>query len=48
MTPSAKAILARFSGNVTLAVDYCEQMARNYVRLRTEYRGYREEILNHG
>jgi hypothetical protein len=45
MTPSARAILARFR-NVTEAVDYCETMARTYGHLTHEYRSYREEIIN--
>jgi hypothetical protein len=45
MTPSARAILARF-GDVTSAVDYCETMARTYAHLTHEYRSYREEIIN--
>jgi hypothetical protein len=47
MSMSAKAVLARFGGNVTAACDYCETMARTYANLTTEYRGYREEILSH-
>lgn len=47
MSPSAKAILMRFRGDITLATDYCEMIARTYARLTTEYRTYREEILNH-
>ena len=46
MTPSARAILGRFK-SVTEAVDYCETMARTYANLTAEYRGYRQEILNH-
>jgi hypothetical protein len=47
MSMSARAILARFAGDVTAATDYCETMARTYAHLTHEYRGYREEILNH-
>jgi hypothetical protein len=47
MSTSAKAVLARFKGNVTQATDYCELMAWTYTRLRDEYRTYREEILNY-
>ena len=47
MSVSAKAILARFRGSVTLATDYCETMARTYAHLTHEYRTYREEILSH-
>ena len=47
MSTSAKAILARFKGDVTLATDYCEMMARTYGYLTHEYRTYREEILNY-
>lgn len=46
MSPSARAILARFNGNTTDACDYCETMARTYAMLTHEYRTYREEILN--
>jgi hypothetical protein len=46
MTPSARAILARFA-SVTAAVDYCETMAWTYGHLTSEYRRYREEIINH-
>lgn len=46
MSMSAKAVLARFGGNVTHACDYCETMARTYANLTAEYRGYREEILS--
>jgi hypothetical protein len=47
MSTSARAILARFKGDVTLATDYCEMMARTYGYLTHEYRNYREEILAH-
>lgn len=47
MSISAKAILARFRGDVTAATDYCETMARTYAHLTREYRTYREEILTH-
>ncbi len=47
MSPSASKILWNFSGNVTAACDYCENIARTYAHLTREYRGYREEILNH-
>ena len=47
MSTGARAILARFGGNVMSAVDYCETMAWTYGHLTREYRTYREEILNH-
>ncbi len=47
MSPSASKILWNFGGNVALATDYCENIAREYPRLTREYRAYREEILNH-
>jgi len=47
MSISARAILMRFRGDVTHACDYCETIAWTYGYLTREYRGYREEILNH-
>src|SRR5208337_3438866 len=47
MSMSARAILMRFRGDVTHACDYCETIAWTYGYLTREYRGYREEILNH-
>jgi hypothetical protein len=46
MSLSARAILARFNGDVTSAVDYCETVARSYAHLTAEYRAYREELLH--
>ena len=45
MSISARAILGRFNGSVTQAVDYCERIAYAYGYLAVEYRSYREEIL---
>jgi hypothetical protein len=47
MSQSARAILARFNGDVTAACDYCETLAWTYGNLTREYRQYREEILSH-
>lgn len=44
MTPSVKAILAKFGGDRTKAIDYCETMAYTYAHLRSEYRQYRDII----
>lgn len=47
MSTGARAILARFRGNLTDACDYCETMARTYASLTHEYRTYREELLTY-
>lgn len=40
MTPSIKAIIARFNGSITQAISYCKQTAKEYPQLRDEYRSY--------
>jgi len=45
MNWSVKAILARFSGNVTKALNYCADMAHDYPRLRAEYNAYHEALM---
>jgi hypothetical protein len=37
MTPTLKAVLARFDGNRALAIDYASSVARAYPRLANEY-----------
>ena len=37
MNWSIKAILARFDGNLTAAMVYCQNMAHEYAHLRYEY-----------
>ena len=43
--PSLKAILARFSGNKTQAMYYCQDIAQAYPHLRAEYFGYLNMLL---
>lgn len=45
MKQSLKAILARFDGNITAAMDYCTTMAVCYPRLHREYMGHFNELL---
>jgi hypothetical protein len=40
MSPSVKAVLARFKGNHKHAIRYCVRTARQYRHLRAEYRHY--------
>jgi hypothetical protein len=40
MTPSIKAILARFNGNVDAAIRYCAEIAASSPRLALEYSQY--------
>jgi hypothetical protein len=46
VSPSLKAILARFRGDINQAVDYCQQVAHTSPRLAAEYRGYREAFID--
>lgn len=44
MTPTIKAILARFKGDKLKAIDYCLGIADNYRHLRPEYMGLLDMI----
>jgi len=46
MKITLKAILARFNGNHSAAIRYCEDVARVYPHLRGEYRQLRESLLD--
>jgi hypothetical protein len=45
MTPSLAAVLARFNGNVSEALEYCERIAYAHPQLTVEYRVYREALI---
>ena len=44
MTPTIKAILARFNGNRTKAAQYCSDIAWTYPHLCREYMALRDMI----
>ena len=44
MTPSIKAILARFQGNKKKAIEYCAEVAKQYPHLDVEYRTYLDTL----
>lgn len=39
-----KAILGRFNGDRTLAIDYCKRVTEDHPKLRAEYLMYKETI----
>jgi hypothetical protein len=46
MKLTLKAILARFNGKHSAAIQYCEDVAHVYPHLRSEYRQHREALLD--
>ena len=48
LSPTLLAILARFDGDRTLALNYCEDIAYKYSALRDEYRRYHNTLLDLG
>ena len=44
MTPSIKAILARFQGNKKKAIEYCAEVAKQYPHLDVEYRTHLDTL----